>query len=324
MSLSDGDRLRRRRWSFATVTFDEVSWSLIVDGRRVPVEQKPLELLRELLVHAGSVVTKDDLLDRIWPSVTVAEGSLSTAIYKLRLALRDDGRNRRIIETVPSMGYRLLVPIEVEEVTGSAAPGAAEGSLISSPLNGYEPAGAPRGRRSMISRSRGMAAIAAGAVIAAAATDLALTRSEDVFPHRASQPYSQMDAQNAIRRLDVRMIERMLAAGWNPNLPIRGEGNAALHYAVEMCEWDPRHDQARLLLVVRTLYEGGGRLDLRNLWGDTPYSIAKSPRFCGPDHPVTRSMAATCSGSSHVVPDRCLASYEVARRDRQRPWGPGP
>ena len=40
--MSDADRLRRRRWSFADCVFDEANWTLIVDGRRVPVETKPL------------------------------------------------------------------------------------------------------------------------------------------------------------------------------------------------------------------------------------------------------------------------------------------
>jgi hypothetical protein len=96
---------------------------------------------------------------------------------------------------------------------------------------------------------------------------------------------------------------------------ILAEGNGALHYAVEMCEWNPGHDRNRLLLMVRTLYEGGAQFYRRNHWGDTAYSIAKAPRFCGPDHPVTRSLRATCTEHG-ILQDGCLASYEIARRDR--------
>ena len=108
--LSSPEFRRHRRWAFAACVFDEANWTLIVNGNRVPVETKPLELLRELLLRAGNVVTKDELLDKIWPDVTVVEASLPTAIHKLRLALGDDRRDRCIIETVSGIGYRLATP----------------------------------------------------------------------------------------------------------------------------------------------------------------------------------------------------------------------
>ena len=86
--LSGADRLTQRRWSFAGCTFDESNWALSVGGDRVAIETKPLEMLRELLLRAGNVVTKDALLDSIWPDVTVVEASLPTAVHKLRLARR--------------------------------------------------------------------------------------------------------------------------------------------------------------------------------------------------------------------------------------------
>ncbi len=279
-------------------------------------ELKPLELLRELLIHAGSVVSKDDLLRRIWPNVTVVEGSLPTAIYKLRVALRDDGRKRRIIETVPGIGYRLLVPIEVEEIVSTTTPAAAAAAPTAESiqdLNGVRAREVVRGRTTSFVR---LSAIVAGALIAVGVTILTLTSSENVSATSAPRSFTQQDAQNAIRRLDVAAIERLIAAGWDPNAEIRAEGNRALHYAVEMCEWNPGHDRDRLVLMVRTLQEGGGRLAQRNVWGDTPYSIARAPRYCGPDHPVTRSIRATCTEHG-VLMDRCLASYEIARRNRR-------
>src|SRR4051795_852255 len=123
-----GDQRVRRRWSFANCVFDEAVWSLSVNGQRVAVETKPLELLRALLVEAGHLVTKDELLDRVWPNLTVVEGSLPTAVHKLRLALNDENRMAQIIETVPRVGYRLSVPVHVEEaghaVFQSSAPAA--------------------------------------------------------------------------------------------------------------------------------------------------------------------------------------------------------
>jgi serine/threonine protein kinase len=77
---------------------------LTVNDEPVDLEGKPLEILLEMLRHAGEVVTKDELLDAVWPGVAVVEGSLTTAISKLRKALGDQAE---VIVTVPRIGYRL-------------------------------------------------------------------------------------------------------------------------------------------------------------------------------------------------------------------------
>ena len=110
----------------------------------------------------------------------------------------------------------------------------------------------------------------------------------------------------------------MLAAGWNPNRPFDNEGNGAINYVLNICEWDRGHDQEQMVLMVRTLIDGGARLDHRNVWGDTPYSIAKAVRYCGPNHPVTRSIRTMCYAGFKPLGDRCLASYELERRDGRR------
>src|SRR5690242_16675560 len=64
-----------RLWSFAGREFDESRLELRVHGELVELELKPLEILLQLLLHAGKVVTKDQLLDAVWPGLTVVEGS---------------------------------------------------------------------------------------------------------------------------------------------------------------------------------------------------------------------------------------------------------
>lgn len=120
MSGTHSSRRRRRIWRFAGAEFDEASWTLRVAGAPVALEGKPLELLHELLLRAGEVVTKDEILDAVWPGVTVVEGSLATAISKLRKALGETGNG--IIATVPRVGYRLTAPVEVESIDTPLAP----------------------------------------------------------------------------------------------------------------------------------------------------------------------------------------------------------
>lgn len=300
------DRRQGRRWRFASAEFDERTWILTVDGRPAPVEGKPLELLHELLLHAGELVTKDELLEAVWPGVSVVEASLPTAVLKLRRALKDDGGGPAIIETAARIGYRLNAEVEVEFAAQR------QGTWREpSPEDPSGPLGraAVRVHRQATEASRPLRwLLAVGAVtltLTLGATLAALTTHE---PAKAA-PFSQQDAKNAIRRLDLAKIEDLLRAGWNPNTPFDNEGNGALNILLGVCEWDPGHDRKKLVLMAKTLFDGGARLDVRNVWGDTPYSIAKAPRYCGPDHPVTQMIRTECYAGFRPLGDRCLAQY---------------
>ena len=107
-------------WNFAGRTFDESRLELCVGGEVVELELKPLEVLLYLLQHAGEVVSKSELLDAVWPGLNVVEGSLSTAVYKLRKALGDD--DSRIVATVPRVGYRLAATAHAEPGRPSSLP----------------------------------------------------------------------------------------------------------------------------------------------------------------------------------------------------------
>jgi DNA-binding winged-HTH domains len=297
-NAAGAERGRRRRWLFDDCVFDEASWSLTVSGRRVPIEAKPLELLRELLIGAGELVTKDELLNRIWPDVIVVEASIPTAIHKLRSALRDGRRDPHIVETVQRLGYRLGVRVDLEESWITAG-------------EDRPPVSANNDSRRH-SRTPAFVSFGAASLILAGIMMLPPARLQSAGSKESMIHVSQHDAANALRRLDVGSIERLLAAGWDPNRPFDNQGNGAINYVLNECEWDRGHDQEQMVLMVRTLIDGGARIDQRNVWGDTPYSIAKAVRYCGPDHPVTNSLRAMCFAGYKPFGDRCLASYELA------------
>ena len=99
-----------RIWRFGSCEFDESSRELHVNGRVAELESKPLDVLHQLLIHAGEVVTRDELFEAVWPGTAVVDSSLATAVSKLRKAISDDEQS--IVITVHRIGYRLGVPAE--------------------------------------------------------------------------------------------------------------------------------------------------------------------------------------------------------------------
>ncbi|HSI46948.1 MAG TPA: tetratricopeptide repeat protein [Ideonella sp.] len=119
-------------WSFGNCTFDERRLALSVGGEVVAAEARPLQLLVHLLHHAGELVTKDELIEAVWPGRIPSESVLTKTVAKLRQALRDE--DQALIRTVYGQGYRLVAPVSVKAQAGAApvdtpdfAPGLAAG-----------------------------------------------------------------------------------------------------------------------------------------------------------------------------------------------------
>ena len=71
-----------------------------------------MQLLVFLAEHPGDPLTKEEILENVWPDVFVGEGVLWQSISELRKSLGDNHRDPRFIETIPTKGYRLLADVE--------------------------------------------------------------------------------------------------------------------------------------------------------------------------------------------------------------------
>lgn len=101
----------RRILSVGVIQFDEARLELLVDGQRRPLEAKPMALLHALLTRPGASVSKRTLIEAVWGNADhVSDASLTTAMFKLRAALGEAGRD--IIEVVHGSGYRISLPVE--------------------------------------------------------------------------------------------------------------------------------------------------------------------------------------------------------------------
>jgi WD40 repeat protein len=90
--------------------------SCLWDGARgIQLSPKAFAALQCLLEHQGKTVSKDVLLDAIWPNEQVRETALTSAIRELRSALGDQSKNPSYVETQPRLGYRWIGPAFVTE-----------------------------------------------------------------------------------------------------------------------------------------------------------------------------------------------------------------
>jgi DNA-binding winged helix-turn-helix (wHTH) protein/tetratricopeptide (TPR) repeat protein len=102
----------RSVYRVGAVQYDESRQEVLVDGQRRTLEAKPLALLHALLMRAGALATKRELIAAVWGNADhISEASLATAMSKLRAALGDKGRD--LIEVVHGSGYRIAQPVEV-------------------------------------------------------------------------------------------------------------------------------------------------------------------------------------------------------------------
>src|SRR6516165_6400714 len=102
---------------FGTFEVDAHAGELRKQGKRVKLQDQPLQVLEVLLHRPGEVVTREEVRSQIWPQDTFVDfdNSLNTAINKLREALGDSADNPRFIETLPRRGYRFIAPVTSNE-----------------------------------------------------------------------------------------------------------------------------------------------------------------------------------------------------------------
>lgn len=120
---------------FARFEADRERHQLSCSGRRIKLERIPLELLFLLLEERGRVVTREQIVTRLWGSNLVldAERSINTAIRKLRKALADDARHPEFIETLIGKGYRFLASYTQGDGSAHLFPGLSPSSLVTGP-----------------------------------------------------------------------------------------------------------------------------------------------------------------------------------------------
>jgi DNA-binding winged helix-turn-helix (wHTH) protein len=100
------------QFEFGAYRLDVHSRMLFREGVHVALPPKVAELLVALVQAAGRVLTREELLLRLWPDTVVEEGSLTSHISLLRKALGERPKVQDFIETLPKRGYRFASSVK--------------------------------------------------------------------------------------------------------------------------------------------------------------------------------------------------------------------
>src|SRR5215475_15939807 len=93
-------------FEFGKFRLDPAEHSLLCEGKPVSLTPKSFDILVTLVQSKGRLLTKDELMRKVWPDSFVEEANLTVNISALRKVLGDTVEGRQCIATVPKKGYR--------------------------------------------------------------------------------------------------------------------------------------------------------------------------------------------------------------------------
>jgi len=101
------------KFAFAGFLFDPASGELTQNGHRIRLSKQTADILTALLVHAGALVTRQQLREVLWPEGEQVDYDkiINNGVSRLRYIFKDDPQNPSFIERVPKRGYRLVVEV---------------------------------------------------------------------------------------------------------------------------------------------------------------------------------------------------------------------
>jgi eukaryotic-like serine/threonine-protein kinase len=117
-----GDLENRCAYRFGPFQLDIRERRLSRGSEAIPLRLKVFDTLRVLVENAGRLVTKQELLDSVWPGTAVEENNLNHNVSVLRKALGEKATGQQYIETIPRVGYRFVAAVETLAPQTDVAP----------------------------------------------------------------------------------------------------------------------------------------------------------------------------------------------------------
>ena len=257
--------LESRTYRFGPFVLEPATHRLLRGSEEVALPPKAFELLLVLVRERGQVLSRDRLLDAVWPETAVTENTLTQRVKEVREALGDDPQAPRFIRTIPRVGYRFVAPVEEASpgVDLGRAPPATDSGPVGEP-RGNEPVrpddledGPTMGPANTVAdavprRGRSTVAVAAAAVAAVGLAIVALwTRSPEGSPEPTHRLLSTFDGshRSASFSPDGRLLAFLMEVDGTAQVWVRPlDGDRIVQVtsgptAASRPRWSPRGDQ---------------------------------------------------------------------------------
>ena len=109
-------------WVFGSYQIDFDRRLLLLGKDPIQLPPKALDTLLVLVEHRGEVVSKEALMQAVWPDAFVEEGNLTQNVHLLRKALGERVEEHRYVVTVPGRGYKFVASLkEISISTGGVS-----------------------------------------------------------------------------------------------------------------------------------------------------------------------------------------------------------
>lgn len=228
-------------YQFDDVVIDLRAGRVLKAGVPVALEPKAYDLLVLLVARAGALVTRQDVLDRVWVGVYVTDNAVARVVAQVRRGIGDSAREARYIETVPTRGYRFIGRVTPEL---AAVPGPPPGRLVPMPPADTHRPPVAANDRSVTQDHAGLVAPTAHPVWAAS---LAIVALVSLLLAWRSQWLPAAPAAGPVRTQITSSAALDAFPAWSPD-------GGAIAYASDRT--------GRFELFVRDLSAGGDRLAL--------------------------------------------------------------
>ena len=313
-------------YEFGAFRLEPSEQRLIYDGKPFPLPKRAFEVLVFLVERSGHLVTKEEMLEALWPGLFVEEGNLTQNVFLLRRALTNGASGHDYIETVPRRGYRFIAPVKTILPEPATPPAVVPSRPREAPMPAPVPAPVSRPRR------RVLVAVAAALLVAAASIWLLRPPAAARIRSIAILPLKSLDGADTDQPLGLGLAEAMVSRlSRDPNLlvrPLSSSRQAALAVADAAAAGERLHVEG---VLEGTLQHADGRIratiqlvrvaDRRVLWSGS-FEEAESEAFLLEDSIADRLVSAlgvtsSLSGknASRPVPSN-RAAYEAYLRGR--------
>jgi DNA-binding winged helix-turn-helix (wHTH) protein/tetratricopeptide (TPR) repeat protein len=200
--INMGDKILR--YEFENYVLFPAERLLFCAGQPIPLKSKVFETLLTLIRHHSLLLTKDELMDKIWGDSFVEEANLTQNIFTLRKIFGEKPRDHHFIVTVPGRGYRFVA--KVREITESSRQNHSNGANYQS--NGHHKSLAVLPLKFLFTNEVESKKYLGLAIADSLITQLGANRKFSIRPTEAVIKYaeSEKDALSIGRELDVDVV----------------------------------------------------------------------------------------------------------------------